>query len=302
MRRVRRRMDAASPLRAGAAMRRGVCRACGVAGTGVVCCACAPGVLGTSGTGGDGALRDVCATPTIESLLRLLVDTDVCGDGSCWSYAVLAALGQLEHVLDERGRLSGAVGEVVERDRMRDALLRAAVAQWMTDNDGVRRFCGGAAAADLEGDPVARVRSALPAYRSDGWLWPRGAGSYGGDQEFVALADLVGCVIFSFASGDSGDVRGTRYEPGMVNARQRGRWVASTLSATVEHCVLARSRLLCMRRFGRHWHALLPRDEHMRTCAWRAPPFLLAPSATSLSAARAAVRAVDEAARRDATA
>jgi hypothetical protein len=41
----------------------------------------------------------LCAAPTLQGLDEVLLETDVCGDGSCWVYTALAWVGKAEHVL-----------------------------------------------------------------------------------------------------------------------------------------------------------------------------------------------------------
>ena len=100
-------------------------------------------------------------------------------------------------------------------------------------------------------------------------------------------------MVFSFAHLDAGDVYGTRFEHGATRADgSRGRWLACTLSDTLQHCAVARARLLVAVRHGRHWHVLIPRNEDASARTW-----VLAESVRSLfmggeaiDGARAAVR------------
>ena len=246
--------------RAGAATRQGVCEVCGDVPAGPLCGACTCAVLGLRV--GGAALRDFCRAPSCEALAHVLQEVDVAPNGSCWSFAALAQVGTVDHVAsdDRPPRASRASSQLCPSadDRLRDALLRIEIAHWLDVNDGFVRFCDGDRTTRSDDEVIERLMQ-IPAYTPEGVLLK--AGSYGGDQEFVAVADLMGCVLFTFSAGSTGDVLGTRYENGALDARgRRGRWVTATLSATVEFCAVSHTRLLCLMQTGAHWHTLLPVD------------------------------------------
>ena len=128
--------------------------------------------------------------------------------------------------------------------------MRGRVGAWMLSNGATRFYDTDRA--------VQAVRDTLPVYDSAGGL--TSYGRFGGSMEYTAVADLTGCVIFTYSEGDVGDATGWRYEPGVCDGHgTRGRRRSSTLSATLEHCAFARERLMVF-RFSppNHWHAMLP--------------------------------------------
>ena len=210
------------------------------------------------------ALDAFCAQPSVARLLALLTDADVCGDGSCWSYAALAS-GRMAHASASGERL----GRPTRAQCVHDRALRHAVVEWCERNDGYFRLCGGAARdvaklKDLaQRPPIYGAGSSGLCDYLDGPLLR--AGSYGGDMQWVAVSDLLSCDIFTYDAAGGGDVEGSWYEHGEVAEGRRGRWCggtgarARTLSAAVAHCITAGSRLLVLQQRPQHWHALLPR-------------------------------------------
>ena len=89
-------------------------------------------------------------------------------------------------------------------------------------------------------------------------------GSFGGDMQWGAIADIISCDIFTYDHAAQGDVIGAWYAHGLTHQGQRGRWTESsgvsavTLSAAIAHCNHARTSLVIFPRLTRHWHVLLP--------------------------------------------
>ena len=177
------------------------------------------------------------------------------GDGSCWNYAVLAHGGHASASDARNGthRTPPARAQLVS-----DRALRQAIALWCLANDGARRLAND---DDADGRALAEVTTRAPLYGARGLLRH---GGFGGDMQFVALADLLGCDIFTFDHAARGDATGVWYEHGESARGSRGRWttgfgaVGRTLSAVVAHCASARTRLIVMIHHPLHWHALLP--------------------------------------------
>jgi hypothetical protein len=222
-------------------------------------------------------VAELCSRPSLATLARVLVDIDVRGDGSCWSYAALAPFGMCLHVCDGTGRLL-AVAHSRRRvafhnlDTLHDAHLRGAVAKWQRNNDGAVRNYGD---HDLGGRRIARKEHLLPLHdRVSGEQ--RLQGAFGGDAELPAIADLTGCVFLSILhDAGEGDVVGTRYEPGVFTpGGRRSRAVSSTLSAALEFCLVARLRMVILRYHPLHWHVLLPFDPQQRLVNATPPPAL----------------------------
>ena len=230
------------------------CSGCGWHGVSALCPTCTRHTLG--GDDGDElrdtALRALCTAPTLEALAGVAPEHDVVGDGSCWAYGVLAAGGlACAHL--------GPVGAPSRAQRCADVALRVRIRRWCDDNDGVARLAGGVEGAVVA---LAHIAEGAPAYTSDGRCVR--LGTFGGDMQFVAVADILGCDIFTVDARSSGDAEGALYEHGVGANGTRGRWrsgnhgKAVTLSAAIQHCNLARSRLLVMRHVPGHWHVFIP--------------------------------------------
>lgn len=222
------------PLRAAA----GICDGCGAEHSTALCVGCTRAALGLPSTAAaDPAfLSAFCVEPTVANLRHVLVDSDVRGDGSCWNYAVLAHGGHASASDARNGthRTPPARAQLVS-----DRALRQAIARWCLANDGARRLAND---DDADGRALAEVTTRAPLYGARGLLRH---GGFGGDMQFVALADLLGCDIFTFDHAARGDATGVWYEHGESARGSRGRWttgfgaVGRTLSAVVAHCARA---------------------------------------------------------------
>ena len=83
--------------------------------------------------------------------------------------------------------------------RLVDVTFRKLVYTWHQKNNGLTRFYAG-------GDQQMHdITTDVPTYDSCGDLLE--LGSFGGDSEFVAAADILGCVLFTYARELSGDAR-----------------------------------------------------------------------------------------------
>ena len=269
-------LHASDPLRAGRAMLHGVCATCGTAGRGVLCVPCvSKSLLSTSSPHAAllTAVDRLCAAPTLETLSEVMSCVNVRGDGSCWSYALLAPFGLAPHVATANGlpccandatRAPLRVGTV---DRAHDRELRRRLVAWFRTHDPHgARFCGG---GDTFGEHLANIEERLPTYSALGVC--TALGKFGGDSEFCAAADVLQCVIFAFDIHDHGDCMGKRFERGARTVEgARGGWISSTLSATLEFCAVSDAPLLVLRHEPAHWRVMLPIRGDGRVM-WRAP-------------------------------
>ena len=179
------------------------------------------------------ALRGLCEAPAVASLARVLTEMGVQGDGSCWSYALLCHFGWAPHAT-RRGVPWRGPYRITRADQLSDRMMRAALLEWMRANGGAARFHG-------DERSLEQIGSQLPGYskRADGRSFVLGRA--GGDTEFVAAADILGCAILAISSaGDGGDEAGRLFEPGRFlrgGAWQRGRWTDVPLSVALRQCV-----------------------------------------------------------------
>jgi hypothetical protein len=219
-------------------------------------------------------MEALCASPTVESLNGVLSCVDVCGDGSCWSYALLAPFGLAPHIATADGLPCRADGvtraplRVGAVDQSHDRELRRRLVAWFRAHDprGTRFYFGDSPLAEhLHG-----ITSVLPTYSAAGVRIS--LGQFGGDSEFCAAADVLNCVIFTFNSQDHGDCTGQRFERGARTVDgERGGWISSTLSATLEFCATSGAPLLVLRHEPSHWRVMLPVTSNGHA-VWREPP------------------------------
>ena len=114
-------------------------------------------------------------------LERALCEMDVCGNGTCWLYAIAALYGLLQHAIDADGRPArvqqvaqrwhagqAATGwmDITQRDHVADRALRVVVASWMHAHDWVKHQYGdGTPAMRPEGlARLADLRDRVPFY------------------------------------------------------------------------------------------------------------------------------------------
>ena len=203
----------------------------------------------------------------MQALAAVLTDVDVCGDGSCWAYAALAAFGLVAHAT-RFGAPACSDGFAIApllpttEDRAADAMLRAAVHDWVTAHGGARVLAGLDDPASL-GDPVQRaelqravdsanarldrIRDVLP--RMEGGRFKQG--QWGGDTEWHAVTALLGCDIFTYAA-TGGDITGALFS--------KGSWRVATVADMLVRNVASGLPLVVLEHHGNHWHAQLPVD------------------------------------------
>ena len=235
-------------------------------------------------------IEALCRAPNIHSLEAALLETDVCGDGSCWVYTALTWLGLARHSLDDAGRLRrGAAGVPAWQDRVLDRVMRKAMGEWMRDNDWANRFLdrrdGGVqvvgarrrrvwlepTAAQAEG-AVQEVEDALPVYAPGGRTLTS-AGSYGGDIQFVALAKVIGRATATYSAAARGGDEAHAITLSMPGGN--GSLSRVDVNAAVRACLAARAGMsVAVHVNGNHWHAMMPAAADGRARAATAPTAL----------------------------
>lgn len=230
-----------------------LCPGCAAPLSYAICLRCTRQVLGVPPYVREVPLGVFCVRPTEHALDELLVDGDVRGNGSCWTYSVLAAASLVPHCASAGGipLRDASAAPVTDAEHSSDALLRGAIARWIEANGGAARFYGTHTMADgrlvTPDEQLDCMRHGAP------HLSATGEGVFGGEVEFVALADLLGCVILTRREGSE---RGVCFEPG-VHAQGRGLQRPSTLTAAVEVAIVTRRPLLVVRFYPpMHWHAM----------------------------------------------
>ena len=242
------------------------------------------------------AVRQLCRSPSIAGLERALCEVDVCGNGTCWLYAIAALHGLLQHVTGSDGRparvaraeqrwhagqaVSGWM-DITQRDHVTDRALRVAVASWMQEHDWVTHQYGdGTPAMRPEGlARLASIRDCVPfypegysftGYRDRAWASGTG-GEWGGDTEFIAVADVFGVCIAAYPDWmRNKEPRAQRMHlstPGPSRVG-RGKGRAATVDAVLREA-LTRGAPLCVtvNVNGNHWHSLAPMDADGRVLA-----------------------------------
>ena len=116
-----------------------------------------------------------------------------------------------------------------------------------------------------------QVRDQVPfypgSYRRIGSAWERGAyGSYGGDQEYAAVADVLGIAILGYADWmRGGNQHGRLSMPGVGRTGKRGHGGGATVAEALRRCLRGRIRLrMAVNVNGNHWHPLVPLDSDGR--------------------------------------
>ena len=242
------------------------------------------------------AVRRLCRSPSIAGLEQALCEVDVCGNGTCWLYAIAALHGLLQHVTGSDGRPArvtraeqrwhagqAAQGwmDITQRDHVTDRALRVTVASWMQEHDWVKHQYGdGSPAMRLEGlARLASIRDRVPfypegysftGYRDRAWASGSG-GEWGGDTEFIAVADVFGVCIAAdpnwMRNREPHAQRMHLSTPGPSRSG-RGKGRGATVDEVLRE-VLARGVPLCatVNVNGNHWHALAPMDADGRVLA-----------------------------------
>ena len=121
-----------------------------------------------------------------------LTKYQVCGDGSCWVYAVLASCGMLEHHWGQGRRRHGMPSS---HDRARDVIVRRAVHDWLTTWDRQTRDALGVNMRPLfpRGESPLQLLE-VPRYTTAGAHVP-GTGCWSSAFGFHALAAVFRCSI-----------------------------------------------------------------------------------------------------------
>ena len=242
------------------------------------------------------AVRQLCRSPSIAGLERALCEVDVCGNGTCWLYAIAALHGLLQHVTGDDGRPARVeraeqrwhVGQaaqgwmdITQRDHVTDRALRVVVASWMQEHDWVRHQYGdGSLAMRPEGlERLANIRDRVPFY-PEGYgftgyrdrAWANGSGGeWGGDTEFIAVADVFGVCIAAYPNWmrnrEPHAQRMHLSTPGPSRAG-RGKGKGATVDEVLREA-LTRGVPLCVtvNVNGNHWHSLAPMDADGRVLA-----------------------------------
>ena len=232
------------------------CPACGLLlpGDRQLCAACTPRALGWAEPPAHlaQAMDALCNAPSLTTLERVLTDVDVSDNGSCWVYAALVTHGLAAHALHFGAPAcsDGVATRGMEpslADRRGDAYLREAVAAWVADNGGVRRFDGVRSEESLAiaEARLARIRKRIPTRAG-------AAGEWGGDTEMLAVASLLGCNVFTYRAA-RGDVVGALFSP------LRGEWTTVTTGAMLRVAMMDGIPLIVLsNHHGSHWHARVP--------------------------------------------
>ena len=242
------------------------------------------------------AVGRLCAAPTLPGLEEVLRETDVSGDGSCWVYTALAWVGKAEHVLHVTPPPRTGAADPSLADRHRDRALRAAMAGWMRRSRWAARFM----------DPVKRVRpvggrlttvweaptaaeqeacvrqteDGTPVYRRARGTVAR-SGQYGGDTQWVAVADIFGRAVLTYTDAARSRGAGVRINlamptagpspeagGGAVAGQGRGSWHVATLETALRACLASKVGIsAAVHVNGNHWRALLPVDGEGRPVA-----------------------------------
>ena len=208
-------------------------------------------------------------TSTIAALEKLLCEVNVLGDGSCWVYAFLAHFGMVKHIVDDDGKLlmnprPRTLPEQEEEwsEYRAGVQLRRQIGEWFDKNNGFERLY------DMQ--KRAKEAKRLQSLRDPPPCPPYNSmHAFGGNDEFVAVADLSGCYIFTYMQGDEAKdppkTRGTLFCPGRFE-RGRGKAIPQTMAQALQECRKdARGLpLLCLKYYTNHWHTLLPCDAGRR--------------------------------------
>ena len=242
------------------------------------------------------AVALLCATPTLQGLERVLLETDMCGDGSCWVYTALAWVGKAEHVLRVTPPTRTGAASPSLTDRHRDRALRTAMAGWMRRSRWAARFMdpvrrvrpvGGRLTTVWEAPTAAeqeacvrRMEDGTPAYSRARGTVAR-SGQYGGDTQWVAVADILGRAVLTYTDAARSVGAGVRINLAMPTASSptetggevaagqgRGSWHVATLETALRVCLASRTGVsVAVHVNGNHWRALLPVDGEGRPMA-----------------------------------
>lgn len=235
------------------------------------------------------ALCAVCESPGIETVEQLLCEADVCGNGSCWVFAAMAWFGRVAHAVDAEGRpaqpardehgqqLPTRFMSVSASDTHLDRALRCVLHDWMRTHSWAARFAGAQCEEEVDA-VVSSVRDVIPyypvSYSRIGWAWEgESYGSFGGDREYVAAADVLGVAVFTYADWmRGGGHRGRLSMPGEGRRGQRGHGGGAHVHEAIRRCLQAGVPLrFAVNVHGNHWHTLLPLDSDGRVVALAVP-------------------------------